>query len=206
MARLGIRPGLPPILDRVSPDKRQPLAQAIARAGLPLPLLDRMETWAAAMTLLSLQFKALGLQGSDGVESTLRENFAAANKPVGELETNAEQLGYFDALPEAAQRSLLESAIDSPEGMRAQFGEMVTAWSRGDTAAIAKSFNAEYGDTPALLDSLLRQRNAHWAQWIAARMGQPGTVMVAVGAGHLAGDSSVQSLLERRGYKVRRLQ
>ena len=35
---------------------------------------------------------------------------------------------------------------------------------------------------------------------------QPGTVMVAVGAGHLAGQESVQRYLESRGYKVKRLQ
>jgi uncharacterized protein YbaP (TraB family) len=37
-------------------------------------------------------------------------------------------------------------------------------------------------------------------------MAQPGAVMVAVGAGHLAGRDSVIDLLKREGYRVRRLQ
>jgi hypothetical protein len=37
-------------------------------------------------------------------------------------------------------------------------------------------------------------------------MAQPGTVFLAVGAGHLVGEDSVQRYLERRGYKVRRVQ
>jgi Uncharacterized protein conserved in bacteria len=37
-------------------------------------------------------------------------------------------------------------------------------------------------------------------------MAEPGTIMVAVGAGHLAGRDSVIALLKRHGYRVRRLQ
>jgi uncharacterized protein YbaP (TraB family) len=37
-------------------------------------------------------------------------------------------------------------------------------------------------------------------------MAQPGVVFLAVGAGHLAGSDSVQSKLERDGYRVRRIQ
>jgi len=37
-------------------------------------------------------------------------------------------------------------------------------------------------------------------------MAKPGTVMVAVGAGHLAGDKSVIDLLQRQGVKVHRIQ
>ena len=38
-----------------------------------------------------------------------------------------------------------------------------------------------------------------WADWIAARMQTPGTVFVAVGAGHLAGKDSVLVQLAERG-------
>ncbi|HET7316529.1 MAG TPA: TraB/GumN family protein [Sphingomicrobium sp.] len=37
-------------------------------------------------------------------------------------------------------------------------------------------------------------------------MAQPGTVFVAVGAGHLAGPYSVLALLQRDRYRVKRLQ
>jgi uncharacterized protein YbaP (TraB family) len=37
-------------------------------------------------------------------------------------------------------------------------------------------------------------------------MAQPGTIMVAVGAGHLAGPDSVLELLKRRGLRVSRVQ
>lgn len=206
LAAIGLSDGLPPLLQRVPPAKRGALAAAIAKSGVPARLYDRMESWAAAFTLLGVQFRTLGLSGEDGVEAMLRKQFMAAAKPVGELETNRQQLAFFDTLPEEAQRALLEGAIEEPEATRGQFEAMLKGWSSGDTAIIARSFNQEFGKTPALLEALLYRRNANWAGWIQRRMAEPGTVMVAVGAGHLAGDGSVQSLLEKSGYKVRRLQ
>ena len=44
------------------------------------------------------------------------------------------------------------------------------------------------------------------ARWIEQRMAQPGSVLIAVGAGHLAGPYSVLELLKRDGYKVRRIE
>jgi uncharacterized protein YbaP (TraB family) len=72
--------------------------------------------------------------------------------------------------------------------------------------AIAESFNSDLGDAPELKDALLLQRNANWAKWVKGRLDRPGTVLVAVGAGHLAGDQSVVSLLEHQGLKVTRVQ
>lgn len=206
LARLGFRDGLPPIATRVPPEKRAMLDGAIAKTGIPRPAFDRMETWAAAFMLLGTQFKDLGLTGDAGVESVLRTSFIQAGKPVGQLETNTEQLSMFDTLPESAQRALLEGAIDAPAEMRNQFQEMLTAWARGDVAAIGTSFNEDLSGSPELREALLRRRNVNWTRWIERRMATPGSVFIAVGAGHLAGADSVVAMLERDGYQVRRVQ
>ena len=206
LTQLGFRNGLPPVLERVSPDKRAALYAALTRLKLPLATMDRMETWAAAFTLLALQFQAIDLKGSDGVEASLRGSFATARKPVGQLETNREQLGFFDQLSESAQRTLLDGAVDTPEAMRGQFDTMLKAWTSGNVDEIAKAFGTELRESPELRDALLARRNANWTRWIEQRLAQPGQVMVAVGAGHLAGEGSVQDMLEKRGYRVTRLQ
>ena len=206
LARLGFRDGLPPLATRVPPEKRTMLDGAIAKTGIPRPAFDRMETWAAAFMLLGTQFKDLGLTGDDGVETVLRASFAQAGKPVGQLETNTEQLSLFDTLPESAQRALLEGAIDAPAAMRSQFNEMLSAWASGDVAAIGTSFNEDLAGSPELRDALLKRRNVNWTRWIQRRMTTPGSVFVAVGAGHLAGSDSVVAMLQRDGYQVRRVQ
>jgi len=206
LTRLGYSYGLPPIADRVPPAKRALLETAIAKSGLPRPIFDRMETWAAAFTLLGIQYKSLGLEGEHGVEQTLRDTFGAQGKGVGQLETNAEQLGFFDTLPEDAQRALLEGSIDAPQSMHADFSEMLNGWARGDVEAIAQTFNRDLAGSPALRAALLERRNANWSNWIERRLAQPGTIMIAVGAGHLAGSDSVQSLLKHDGYRIKRIQ
>jgi uncharacterized protein YbaP (TraB family) len=61
-------------------------------------------------------------------------------------------------------------------------------------------------ESPALRETLLDRRNANWSRWIEQWIAEPGVVVLAVGAGHLAGSDSVQSKLERDGYRVRRIQ
>ena len=204
--KLAVSPGLPPLSERVPPARRAALATAIAGSGIPAAALDKLETWAAAFLLLGGQFKALGLDSASGVETSLKKQFSDGGKPIGQLETNAEQFGVFDTLSEAAQRKFLEAVLEDPAKMKTQFDVMLKAWTRGDVAAIARSFNDELDESPEMLDALLARRNANWTRWVKARLGQPGTVMVAVGAGHLAGDKSVVSLLEQQGVRVTRVQ
>jgi len=206
MASLGFSSGLPPLATRVDPSKRAALETAIAKTRIPRPMFDRMESWAAAFTLLGVQFQTLGVEGEQGVEAVLRKSFAASGKPVDQLETNQEQLSFFDRLPESAQRQLLEGAIENPQAMRTQFDGMLKSWLAGDVDDIGKTFNRDLQSSPELKAALLTRRNFNWSQWIERRMKQPGTVMVAVGAGHLAGEESVQRYLQSRGYKVKRLQ
>jgi uncharacterized protein len=204
--KLAISPGLPPLAERVAPEKRAALATAIQKSGVPAAAFDKMETWAAAFLLLAGQFKDLGLDSGSGVESVLKKQFVDGGKPIGQLETNAEQLGFFDTLSEGAQRDFLEGVLDDAAATKDEFGQMLRAWSKGDIAGVAKSFNADVGEAPELMDALIARRNANWAKWVKSRLDQPGTVMMAVGAGHLAGDKSVVKLLEKQGLKVTRIQ
>lgn len=206
MMKLGLSPNLPPLEQRVPAAKRPALAAAIAKSGVPAAAFNRMETWAVAFTLLGTQFRSMDLRQDAGVETVLKRSFTEAGKPVDQLETNEEQLGFFDTLPEAAQRSLLEGALERPDDVRKQFHSMLGAWARGDVEAIARTFNADMSSSPELKEILLKRRNANWARWIERRMAEPGEIMVAVGAGHLAGADSVQAMLQKRGLKVTRVQ
>ena len=206
LASLAFSPGLPPIAQRVPPAKRTALEAAIKKSGIPRPSFDGMETWAAAFMLLGNQFKDMGLKSGAGVETVLRTAFTGNGKSVGQLESNREQLGFFDGLPEAAQRSLLEGAIEEPKGMSKDFTQMLAAWGRGDVEAIAATFNRDLAVSPPLREALLRRRNANWSRWVEQRMTSPGSIMIAVGAGHLAGHDSLVDMLKKDGFKVRRVQ
>ncbi len=206
MTKLGTSPGLPPILDRVPPETRPKLKAVIDKAGLPMKVLDGMETWAASLVISTASLRATGLDHDEGAEAQLTAAFKKAGKPVAGLETPAQQLGYFDGLSESAQRKFLVSVADGSERMEKEFTAMIGAWRKGDVKQIALTFDDEMRDSAELADTLLYNRNARWAAWIAQRMDKPGTVFVAVGAGHLAGKKSVEDLLAKKGFKVARVQ
>lgn len=206
MAKLGMSPGLPPIAERVPEDKRAALRAMIAESGYPEAVFDRLETWAAALPLLGVTFKRLGLDPSLGVEKQIGAPFRKAGKTVTGLETVEQQLGYFDTLSEDAQRALLLSVVEDSAETRTQFKAMLDAWASGDLKGIERNFDDETQMSPELKAALMSRRNAAWADWLAKRMEKPGTVFVAVGAGHLAGADSVQRMLKKKGLKAKRVQ
>jgi uncharacterized protein YbaP (TraB family) len=206
MMKMAVSPNLPPLVDRVPAAKRAKLIEVAAKTGVPMAVFDKLETWGAAFIMLGVTMKELGLDPSSGVESALKTEFATAKKPIGQLETNVEQFGFFDTLPEGAQRKFLESVLDDPAKGKKQFDEMLAVWSRGDVKAMGDTFNRELKESPELRENLLRKRNANWNGWLQRRLAKPGTTLVAVGAGHLSGGDSVIAMLEQSGYKVKRVQ
>ncbi|OYY72491.1 TraB/GumN family protein [Sphingomonas sp. 28-63-12] len=198
--KLARRDGLPPIIARVPANDRAALDHAIASAAESATALNELETWAAAVTLESSRARAAGATTADGVETVLAARFAG--KPQRALESAASQLGLFDALSEQDQRRLLARTVEDGGGYPAA----LAAWSTGDVAAMAHSNAQLFAGAPELEVALLTGRNARWSRWIAGRMRQPGTIMVAVGAGHLVGPKSVVAMLRARGLKVSRIQ
>ena len=108
-------------------------------------------------------------------------------------------------LPDPVQIKFLESTLkDLPKTAETMDG-MVAAWAKGDPAKLADYMNDGLDDSPELAKTLLFDRNARWAQWIKARLDRPGTVFVAVGAGHLAGQRSVIDQLKALKIKAQRV-
>ena len=130
----------------------------------------------------------------------------AANKPVAGLETFEQQIGFFDTLPADQQVKYLVSTVNEFANIGPLLDKMVAQWSAGDPDGLGKTMNEEMRKTPELAKVLLSDRNARWAEWIGARMAKPGTVFVAVGAGHLAGGDSVQAYLAKHNLKAERIQ
>src|SRR4029453_10119344 len=73
LARLGTSPNLPPLADRVPPEKREALEEMIASSGFPPAFLDQLETWAAAFIMIQVSFQQMGFKGDLGVENQLTQ-------------------------------------------------------------------------------------------------------------------------------------
>ena len=190
--------------DRLSPEAKTKLNEQMAAARLPAGALEMFEPWFAAITLTSLQAQKLGLSGDNGPEAVLTKAAKAAGKPVGQLESIDQQLAMLDALPEPEQVKFLEETLKEGEKLDQEFAKFIKAWSDGDSVRLAAMLNEGLDDDPLLYKVLLSDRNARWADWTVARLAKPGTVLVAVGAGHLAGKDSVLDILATRGIRSER--
>ena len=179
---------------------------ALASLGIAPAQFDMFEPWFPAMTLSVLPLTKLGYDPEQGVEKLLTASAKKTGKPVAGLETPTEQLGFFDTLPETQQIAFLNSVVKDLDKLGPQLDTMVGQWAKGDPDALAVTMNESLAATPELAKVLLWDRNARWADQLKARMDRPGTVFVAVGAGHLAGAKSVQDYLKARGLVAKRVQ
>jgi len=197
--------GTPPLAERIPADKRAAYLDALTRSGVPAAAFDRMRPWLAAVTLSLGPVQKAGYAATNGPEEVLSGSAKASGKPVIGLETAAQQLGYFGALSDPAQVQFLVSTIDELPTAGNTMAKMVDDWARGDPDALAAEMNETLKDSPEVAKVLLTDRNVRWAYWIKERMQRPGTVFLAVGAGHLAGPDSVQAQLAKLKVKATRV-
>ena len=204
---LAISPGQPSLAERLGAENAARVVELVKPLGIPAQALDVMETWFVGLTLANAIATKAGMSGEAGVEMTLRKLVEERGLPIKGLETAREQLSYFDKMSPEAQVAFTVGSLEdtTDEEIVAMLNAMQVAWSRGDEAGIADVFNEDLEMGSEVRGALLTRRNADWTGDIVTRMGEPGTVFVAVGAGHLVGGDSVVSMLRERGYTVTRI-
>lgn len=185
-------------------EQRTTVEGALAKLGMPAAAFDKVEPWFAAITLATIPMLKAGYSMEAGVESAV-EAKAGDEVKRGALETVEEQLKLFDEMPQEVQIAYLVSVAEQMDEVVPSMNAMVAAWAKGDAEKLAKLMNEELDD-PVLADRLLYARNRDWAEWVETRLADPGTVFIAVGAGHLAGANSVQDYLGKEGLTVTRVQ
>lgn len=193
------------IPSRLTADELKAYQAALVSVGVPANAFDSFEPWFPAMTLSVLPLTKLGYDPEQGAEKLLTKFAKADSKPVAGLETLEEQLGFFDKLPETQQVAFLNAVVKDIDKLGPMLDKMVGLWAKGDPDGLAVTMNESMAATPELAQILLYDRNARWADQIKTRMDKPGTVFIAVGAGHLAGDKSVQDYLKDRGLTATRI-
>lgn len=165
---------------------------------------EQFRPWLVGITLASVQIQAQGGQAEAGVEKIIQGMLEGTNKNIAYFETDEQQLQYLSGMSKESELLFLE------EGMRSMLEEpdvlndMIQFWLKGETKELGELMHSALSAAPEVYDTLLVGRNKNWADEIDALMEGSGTIFVAVGAGHLAGEDSVQSLLTEKGYTVKR--
>lgn len=180
-------------------------AEAMGKLGMPANAFDRFEPWMASLTLTMLPLLQQGYSADAGVEKRLI-NIAGEDMAKGALETIEFQIGIFDGMPQDEQVDFLISTAGQVDKAKPMLDEMVAEWVEGDPDGLAELMNKGFEDDAELAEVLLYKRNEDWAGKIEEKLEGAGVIFIAVGAGHLAGDRSVQDYLAERGIETVRVQ
>lgn len=158
--------------------------------------------------------KAQGMQVDNGADMVLRRTAEAEGKRVEGLETLQSQLDMFNRMPSPGSQGAgpapraRQQVVTNPGPMRSlskSMSDMQSAWKHGDQSVFVRLLGQLESASPDTYRMLFTERNIRWADWIRARMQSPGTVFVAVGAGHLAGKDSLLVRLAERGIPSQRV-
>ena len=193
------------LTSKLSAEMKTKYEKTMAGIGIPAQAFEPLEPWFVTMALTAVAGQKIGLKPEHGADVTITRAAKAAGKTVAELEGAEWQLSLFDKMPEDKQIVQLDQTLDAVPEMGPQLTQMLASWSKGDVEALATMMNASLKETPELYKMIFSDRNATWADWIQKRMDQPGTVFLAVGAGHLAGQDSVQDMLAKKGLKAEKV-
>ena len=177
----------------------------LQRGQAPVPVAQLAPSSFLGTTKLVVNAgRAKGLSTDHGADAILRDAADRLGKPVAGLESFEAQLKMFSSLPAPANASVAQDP-QVAQALGAVLSQLKVAWSRGDIEAFAPMLRHMQIDSPETYNTMFVERNARWADWIAKRMKTPGTIMVAVGAGHLSGPDSVQNKLALLGVKSARV-
>jgi len=128
-------------------------------------------------------------------------------KEVLGLETIEEQLAALDKIPLDEQIKSLVDMVNQPDEAKKELMDLITAYKAQDLPALMKLMRDSKfdGESSKIEEELLEKRNTNWIPLIE-KAAQSKATFFAFGAGHLAGDKGVITLLRQKGYTVKAVQ
>ena len=191
--------------DRLDETTRANYETAMKGIGIPSAAFETRQPWLVYITLYGMQLMNSGWDPNSGAEKVLTTAAKETGKPVMALETADEQFAILSGFTMEGQTAMLGQVVNDPEGGVRELNRLLEYWMKGDVDGIGSVMSSSMGEAEAVETALLTKRNANWTVWIDKKMDEPGTFFIAVGAAHLAGDKSVQSMLAKEGLIVERV-
>jgi hypothetical protein len=177
------------------------------RHGLMPEVVSRLKPWAALLIVTP--------QGeSDGVPSLDRELFLQArvrHLNIEQLDSVEEQIAVFDGIPESTQIALLLFYMDHDAELSRLNERTLRAYRQRDLAALARASGPLEAQYPfirpynaVLKKKVIDDRSVTMAFRMLPQL-RHGGAFFAVGAMHLYGDKGMLALLQKDGWRVRRV-
>jgi uncharacterized protein YbaP (TraB family) len=199
MSKLAIDPDGRKLSGQLDKQQRTIVSEGLREFGMRMEQIDPLEPWAAGIQVAALLAVSAGLDPETGAETVLEAQAEGQGKTIRAFETVEEQMTLLDGLPRDEQISSLVETLRDVDQAKKDLSDLIASWAEGDPDRTAALMNKGLEQTPETARMLLFDRNERWAVKISERMKQPGTVFVAVGAGHLDGKGGLNEKLAQRG-------
>ena len=188
----------------VSPETYRLIKKESKTLGMPVELLRTQKPWFLALSFQAMELVRLGYSPEHGVDYHFLTR-AQGKKRILELESLEEQLRLLSGFSDREQEQFLIYTLETLSSMDRQVGDMVRAWTSGDTQAMESILEDAVKPDPSLapiLQKLFDERNVKMISKIDGYLNSGGSYFVIVGAGHLVGKKGIVELLRSKGYVV----
>jgi uncharacterized protein YbaP (TraB family) len=201
-------PTLPEIMDEAD---WQRLRTRMSALGIPSFMTAKFKPVFVSMIIgfSPCRMRAQTL-GSKGIDQQLARQLHEDGYDTRSIEDPATIVKLLDAFTLEEQIAMIKLSLDLPQDPDDLQETLLQLYFRGEIALLwefGKLLSLDYGGPTAQADfdrferALLTDRNRAWVEVLDADA--PGkNIFVAVGAGHLPGESGVLNLLAQRGFAI----
>jgi hypothetical protein len=174
-----------------------------AKGGLlPFSMIETYKPMLAATTLME---GSMGCDDPVAMEQLIMKEAKKSSREIKGLETVGYQLSIFDSIPYKLQAKqllkIVEDADKDKEASEQELKQLTDAYRNQELKKLETLTQKEQEGLPNFNNLLLYNRNSNWVRKLEELMPK-GSLVIAVGAGHLPGDKGVINLLRKAGYKV----
>ena len=201
---IGMNPLGTTLSSQLPPADADALRAMITEMQFPVGVLQAMKPWLAANTITSAAAVMAGYDPQSGVDIILQNELPPERKAY--FETGDQQLDFLASAPQDEQVAMLMGTVGQMEELPGKLDDMVAAWAAGTPELLADAFFDDLAGYEAFAQRLIYGRNAAWLTRIDGMLANNEEDLIVVGAGHLIGQGSVIDLLEKQGFRIKRLQ
>ena len=195
------------INELLSPADRELLAAVLSQMGVPSEAVARFQPWmlATMVTLLSAQRE--GYRTEQGVDLWASSRAVRQGKRIVELETIERQIAALTAGTMDENIAGLRYALNTVKNreLAPYLDQLIKAWREGNAQRLNELMDEGAPADSDWRENLMDARNREMLLKVEGFLKRKERTVVVVGAGHLAGETGLPTLLMKAGYQVRQL-
>ncbi len=187
---------------KLEPEIKASLENKLSEFGANLAKLDGFRPAMVSIVLMSMELQKQNLMG-EGVDAYFTKKATEDNKTKNYLETIEFQLEFFKTMGQGNENDFIKRNLAELHNYGDMFKGLLAAWRKGDTDTLNKvALEDMQQNDPNSYKQIITDRNNDWLPKVEAMFNNDKNEFVLVGVAHLAGQDSLLTLLENKGYKV----